>query len=382
MTDHTDRHLHPMGEALEEEVEALIHPDEPVEVPPAEQMSLLRRMRQPRTILSIAVPLAVIAVAVAANWSDMEKVPGEIAGANPLLLLMAFSSYYLGFPLRGGRWMKLLRGAGYRIRARDATEIIFISWLVNCVVPAKLGDLYRAYLLKLNSPVSATRTLGTVFMERMLDLIAIAALGVAAGYWRFHGSLNDLPTSVQVIFAMGVVVIVGLIVALVVMRNFGRRVISVLPLPSRVSEMYERFEEGVFGSVGLRGLPLLGLMTTLIWLSEAMRLYFVVLALGFKEVDLGLSGAMFVALIGSLLTAIPFTPAGLGLVEAGMLTLLTRIFSATPTHAAAIVLVDRAISVFSVVVLGAVAYMLSSKPRGAGMEVEEIAPGPLRARVT
>jgi uncharacterized membrane protein YbhN (UPF0104 family) len=170
-------------------------------------------------------------------------------------------------------------------------------------------------------------------MERMLDLIAIAALGIAAGYWRFRGSLDDLPQSIQVIFALGVFVIVGLIVALVVMRNFGRRVIAFLPLPQRVSEMYERFEEGVFGSVGVKGLPLLGAMTIAIWITEAMRLYFVVRALGFEEVDL----------------------------------------------AAAIVLVDRAISVFSVVVLGAIAYMVSSKPRGRGMEVEEIAT--TRARV-
>ena len=32
------------------------------------------------------------------------------------------------------------------IKLRDSTEIIFISWLVNCLVPAKLGDVYRAYL--------------------------------------------------------------------------------------------------------------------------------------------------------------------------------------------------------------------------------------------
>jgi hypothetical protein len=164
------------------------------------------------------------------------------------------------------------------------------------------------------------------------------------------------------------------------MRNFGRRVIAFLPLPERVAEMYERFEEGVFGSVGVKGLPLLGAMTIAIWVTEAMRLYFVVRALGFQEMDLGLSGAMFVALIGSLLTAIPFTPAGLGLVEAGMLTLLTRVFNATSTHAAAIVLVDRAISVFSVVVLGGIAYVLSSKPRGGGMKVVEVAPASARPR--
>ena len=176
--------------------------------------------------------------------------PGEVASANLLLLGLAFASYYIGFPVRGWRWTKLLRGAGYKVRVRDGTEIIFISWLVNCVVPAKLGDLYRAYLLKLNSPVSATKTLGTVFMERILDLIAIAMLGMAAGYWRFHDNLSSLPGSVQAIFALGVVVVVVLILAMVAMRNFGRRVIGMLPLPHRVVDFYDRFEEGVFGSVG------------------------------------------------------------------------------------------------------------------------------------
>ena len=374
MTDQTEHHRHPIGESLEQEADALIHPEDQIQVPPAEQMSLVRRLRQPRTILSIAVPIVVIAIAVALNWEQMRQVPGAIAGANPLLILVAFLIYYLGFPLRGFRWTKLLHGAGYRVKASDATEILFLSWFVNCIVPAKLGDLYRAYLLKLNSPVSATKTLGTVFMERMLDLIAIAALGVAAGYIRFRGSLNDLPQTVQAVFAMGAIVVVVLIVALVVMRNFGRKVVGILPLPDRVVELYDRFEEGVFGSVGLRGLPWLGLLTGLIWATEALRLYFVVRALGFGDVDLGLSGAMFVALIGSLLTAVPLTPGGLGLVDAGMLGVLTTFFTKNSVHATAIVVVDRAISVFSIVLLGAIAYVVSPKPRGGGMKVEQVAP--------
>ena len=374
MTEQQDHHHNHIGDALGQEADALINPEVTVEVPAAEQMSLVRRLRQPKTILSIAVPLAIIVIAVALNWNDMRDVPGEISRANVWLVLLAFAIYYLGFPLRGWRWTKLLRGAGYKVKVKDGTEILFISWLVNCIVPAKLGDLYRAYLLKLNSPVSATRTLGTVFMERILDLIAIAALGILAGYWQFHGRLNDLPVVTQAIFAIGVVVIVLLIVALVVMRNFGRRVIGFLPLPHRVADFYDRFEEGVFGSVGVRGLPLLGLLTVLVWITEGLRLFFVIRALGFADVDLGLSGAMFVALIGSLLTAIPFTPGGIGLVEGGMIGVLTKVFGASPTHAAAIVLVDRAISVFSIVLLGSIAYVISSKPRGGGIEVQEVTP--------
>ena len=69
------------------------------------------------------------------------------------------------------------------------SEIIFLSWFANCIVPAKLGDAYRAYLLKLNAPVSFTRTFGTVFIERILDLFTIAIMGLAAGFWSFRSGL-------------------------------------------------------------------------------------------------------------------------------------------------------------------------------------------------
>ena len=373
MTEEQGHHRHPIGQPIEQEADALINPDRDTAVPPPDQMSLLRRLREPRTVLSIVVPLAIVVIAAFLNQKYLAEIPADIGRANPWLVLLAFVIYYAGFPLRGLRWTRLLRGAGYRVKVKDGTEILFLSWLVNCIVPAKLGDLYRAYLLKLNSPVSTTKTLGTVFMERILDLIAIAALGLLAGYWRFKDSLSDLPETTQLIFAIAVVVVVLLLVALVVMRNFGRRVMAALPLPRKVVDFYDRFEEGVFGSVGARGLPMLGVLTVLIWMSEAMRLYFVIRALGFADVDLGISGAMFVALIGSLLTAVPFTPGGIGLVEGGMGLVLTTVFKASSGHALAIVLVDRAISVFSIVVLGSIAYVISSKPRGGGMKVEAIA---------
>ena len=123
----------------------------------------------------------------------MQDVPGEISRANPWLILLALRRLLRRLSAPRLALDQAAQGAGYKIRIKDGTEILFLSWLVNCIVPAKLGDLYRAYLLKLNSPVSATRTLGTVFMERILDLIAIALLGLLAGYWRFRDSLNDLP---------------------------------------------------------------------------------------------------------------------------------------------------------------------------------------------
>src|SRR5204862_1362457 len=102
----------------------------------------------------------------------LDQVPGLVLKANPLLLLAAFAVFYVGFPLRGLRWAILIRGTGFPLRVKDATEIIFISWLVNCLVPAKLGDLYRAYLLKINSTVSLSRPFGTGVIATVTSLCA------------------------------------------------------------------------------------------------------------------------------------------------------------------------------------------------------------------
>ncbi len=239
--------------------------------------------------------------------------------------------------------------------------IIFLSWLVNCVVPAKLGDLYRAYLLKINSTASLSKTFGTVFIERVLDVIAIALLGILAGYWSFR---DGLPPAVQVVFAIG----------LGVVDPADRRAVHDAQLRSEdpddpaAAASRHRAVRQVRGRrlrrPPLRQLPFLGTVTVLIWMTESLRLYFVVQALGFPDVELGLSGAVFVALIGSLLTAVPLSPAGLGIVEAGVVGVLTVAYGVPLPEATAIALLDRVISVFSVIVLGSIAYLFSKKPEG------------------
>ena len=344
-------------------------PDEPADADRLDEeqsadagdLSLSRRIRHPRTILSIALPLAIITAFAVLNGDQLGRVPGLIAQADLRLVAVAFLIFYVGFPLRGLRWAILLRGTGTRVTTRDATEILFLSWLVNCVVPAKLGDVYRAYLLKINTTASLSRTFGTVFIERVLDLVAIAVLGIAAGFWSFR---DGLPPAIQLIFLVGLVVVLLLGIGLFTMRNFGRRILIALPLPHRILELYDRFEEGVFGAVGLRQLPLLGLITGTIWMTEGMRLFLVIQAFGFVDVHMGVSGAVFVALIGSLLTAVPLSPAGLGIVEAGIVGVLTVAYGVPLAEATAIALLDRVISVFSIIVLGSAGYVVSSKPRG------------------
>jgi len=356
----------PADEPVDQTAEPLPIDEEPIvdyplvheeSAPPA---PLSQRLRDPRTIISLVLPLVLIVlIALTVGNFNFAELVSSVTAAEPLLLLAAFAVYYLGFPLRGYRWVVLLRGTGAHVGLRDSTEIIFISWLVNCLVPAKLGDVYRAYLLRLNFTVSLSRTFGTVFMERVFDLFAITLLGLAAGFWSFRTGLSP---EVQIVFGLGVAIVAALSLGLFVVRNFGSRIVRRMPLPHRVVEFYDRFEEGVF-SIAARHVPSLAVITAAIWASEALRLYIVAQAMPFN-IPMGISGAFFVALIASLLTAIPLTPAGLGIVDLGIVGILTLFYGATPEQAGAIALIDRSISVISIIVLGSIAYVASSKTKG------------------
>jgi len=339
--------------------EAVDHPV--VQESDAGAVPLGRRLRDPRTIVSLVVPILILLLLAAAlPGFNLQTLPGIIAQANPWWLLAALGIYYAGFPLRGYRWAQLIRGVGYPLKTKDSTEIVLISWLVNCVVPAKLGDVYRAYLLRANYLVSLSKTFGTVFIERVFDLLAIVVLGLGAAFWSFREGMTD---QVRIIMLAGLVVIAMLVVGLLLVRNFGRQLLVKLPVPKRIVDLYDLFEEGIF-SVDRRTMPRILIVTGLIWTTEAMRLLFVVQALGFDDMRLGISGAFFVALVASLLTAVPLTPAGLGLVEVGIVGILVGIYNVPRDEALAIALVDRSISVLSIIVFGSIAYVLSSKTKG------------------
>ncbi len=324
------------------------------------EVSLARRFMNVRTIGSIVFAgLMLFLLFRFALNVDFGRTWQLITGANPLLLLVATFAYYLTFPIRGYRWRYVLERSGVRVPFRDATEILFLSWFVNCLVPAKLGDLYRAYLLKGNFGASGSRTVGTIFIERIADIIVIFALALAAGYWSFRGRSRP---EIDFIFLVGFVVAILLVLLVGSLRFFGGRLTA--RLPARFADLYDRFREGSINAVSIRALPPILVMTGAIWLLEGARLYFVIQALALPEVGLGISASVFVALAAALLTAIPLTPAGVGFVELAIAVAL-GFYGVGQDPAAAVAFTDRAISILTVIVLGGILYAFSRKVRRA-----------------
>src|SRR5258708_39819910 len=142
-----------------------------------EQLSLGKRLLNWRTIVPLVIVIvALVYFAKKANINP-QQTWAAIRTANVYLLLAALSIYYLSFPIRTLRWRLLLQNVGYTKANGVALpkfwkllEIIYISWFANVIVPAKLGHLYRAYLLRKETQLPAPSTFATALADRLLAL--------------------------------------------------------------------------------------------------------------------------------------------------------------------------------------------------------------------
>lgn len=309
-----------------------------------DEVAVRRRLFGPREAASIVIPLLLLLV-VARNV-DWGNVLATIGAANPLSVAGALVVYYATFPLRSRRWARLLRESGLRLRGRDLLEILMLGWFVNCLAPAKLGDLYRSYLVKQRFGVSLSRTVGVVVAERILDILVVFVLLVVGGYIAFG---RTIVPDLRLVYLSAIVLAVALVVGFAAIYWVAPRIGRFFP--HEVRRIGRLFREGVLHS--FRALPEAGPETVIIWLAEAARLAFVLLALG---LELPISGVIFIAVASSLLTTVPLTPAGFGFVELAVVYLLTTAFGLAQHDAVAVAVLDRAVSVFSVIVVGGILY--------------------------
>ena len=168
-----------------------------------------------------------------------------VRSREPGFLLAAFVAYYLTFPLRGLRWgtpaerRHVASATATRPRScscpGSSTAWCRPSWATS-IAPTCCAPTTAA---------SISRTVGTIFIERIADLVVIFALALAAGFWSFRGrnrARRSTRSSSPASWWRS-----ALIIFVVVLRFFGRHLTRFLP--DRFGELYERFHEGSTGAL-------------------------------------------------------------------------------------------------------------------------------------
>jgi uncharacterized protein (TIRG00374 family) len=323
-----------------------------------EPVSLSSRIFKPHTILSFLVAIAIVAFFFRRLDINLGDVWFNIKHANLWLLALAVIVYYSTFFVRAFRWRMMLAQAGITDENGYSVpdiprfvDIFILSWFANSLIPAKLGDGYRSYLLKRDSGAPMSTGLGTILAERLVDLVVLFSTMSVVGIIAFRGHVPG--QAERALFGGGILIIIGGIS--VAILYFFRDHLEQL-IPHRFREQYARLHDAIFSC--LRRPWLFGAISLCIWMLDGTRLYLVA-----KSVsgDISFSTAVFVALMAALVGTLPITPAGLGVVEAAVIVIFTDVVHLTPSIAGSIAVLDRVITYWSVILIGLILYARQMK---------------------
>lgn len=307
----------------------------------------------PRTIISFLIAMGVLYLVLRRTDIDFGESLRQIRRANYWYFGAALVMYYITFVLRGWRWRGMLGAAGISEstghpmpNVSGMFQIMTLSWFANSLLPARVGDAYRCYLIKRRSNASFGVSLGTMLAERFIDLIVLVGLLLMAGAVVYGTHTPD--QAQQAFLAGGGVVILG-VVGVIVFWLLKERLEGFVP--ARFVTHYRKVRDGLFDSLGKPMVPL-GISIVL-WICDGFRVFLVAWSL---DQHIPYQAAIMVALLSALISTIPITPAGLGFVEGIMIFALTSIGVGANT-AAAIALLDRLVTYGSLLLVGGVVYV-------------------------
>lgn len=269
------------------------------------------------------IAISVVALVIVMRSVDVRAAGDALARADLRLILVALGVYLVGLALRVFRWSRLLPpGPGGRaVPVRRILPVMMVGYLGNAVLPARLGEAIRAYLVARRERIPFGAAAGSVVLERIVDTATLAVLAFVAAI--SIGGIDWLTQFSAVAAAAGIgVVVVLATTGLAPLLPLARLVIGWLPIGERRSGLTRAAEQFVDSSGGAHRRPAVLVAAALsfgAWLTDAVVFWLVGESLG-----IGLSplGALLVTAITVLSTAIPSAPGYLGTFELAAVTAL------------------------------------------------------------
>jgi len=285
----------------------------------------------------------------------------QMRTANHQLTFLSFALVVLINIIKIQRWHLLLRPF-VEIGRRDLYRIGGLGFLLVMLLPLRLGEFSRPYLLKKEKGASFSSVMATIALERAFDglfvtLMFFAVTNLLLSSYSLPGGLT---TAASLAFALLLGVFLFLVVAFVAEEKLMNLIRATL---GRVHKSFAEkiVDLGTKFVKGLRLLPDLGTLsfylfwTAAYWLLNGVSVFALTEAFGF---ELPLVASLLVVCVLVIGIMIPAGPGFLGTFQ-GAIILGLSIFDVEQTAAAAFVLVYYPLSLMASVLL-ALPYFITS----------------------
>jgi uncharacterized protein (TIRG00374 family) len=315
-----------------------------------------------RLVVAAGLLVSAIALFLVVRTIDVAETLDVLAAANPVPLAGIVGIVAVQVVLRAFRWSVLLprlEGGG-RIPVARLVPPMLVGYLGNAVLPARLGEPMRAVLAARRERVGMPEALGSVLVERVVDVVTlapvafVAALIVGAPAWVLQllgftaaGGAVILVT----LLTVGVMPLVGLANRIVPTSRAGLR------------DVIARFGASLGGPGRRPQLLTAAAISTTAWFLDATSVWLVASSIG---ATIDYPSAMLISGIGTLGTAIPSAPGYVGTYELAVAT-IAGIVGVAPAPALALAVLVHVMTLGPVAIGGAVSVV------GIGANLGEVA---------
>jgi uncharacterized protein (TIRG00374 family) len=304
----------------------------------------------------VGLALTILFLVLAFQRVDLGGFVDELRNVNYIWILPSAACTLLGYGVRTLRWQIILGGAA-RAPLRTLFAVLIMGFATNNLLPGRLGELWRAYLLGRKRSVRKTFALASVVVERVFDGLTLIALLAIVSF------SIQLPGWGRQIELLAAVVFLGATLGLILL--LWKPGVVQVPIHWLVSHVHgglavwvvERFDSFVDGLRPLRRVQILGaaaLLSAGVWLLEGTS-YF---ALS-RGMNLNVPGNLELPVLGLALVTINLgimVPSGPGYVGTQEFfgTAALGVGGANPQAALALVVVSHVVQYTLVTGLGLV----------------------------
>ena len=304
---------------------------------------------------------------------------------NYVWIIPTVAAILFAFGLRAARWRFIL-ASNYPVGFWQAFHPLMIGFMINCVLPGRVGELARPLVLNRKEAVPISTGLATVAVERIFDLIILLLLFLAVSsvvriapgfnvtFGGYRLNYEVLITVFNSMLKIGFLMVIGLfLVTLGKTRELANRLILSAPellffastssrdwLKEKVSRPAVRIIENIASGMALikdpKRIIICFIYSLAVWFFTALSYY--LFSIGCPQINLTLSEITAVMVIICFVIALPSVPGYWGLWEAGGVFAML-LFGVSESEAAGYTLANHAVQIVPVVLVGLVSAWIS-----------------------
>ena len=281
--------------------------------------------------------------------AGIDNVMDAVSRANPALIFLGLLFFSLNIITKIYKWVYLCAKNRIKIDFSESVIACLPSLFLANITPARLGEAYKAFVMKRKHNLPLTKGFTMLFYEKLTETIALVAFASLAIFFLPISTAYKAAILGSVVF---MIIVIVLFVNMPAMFSRLERVIVKVPHLKNLAtkKFIKGLDKSIKGNLNLGILLSLFLLAVIGLLLEGIKSWLILFSFGY---NINLISLTIVLCIATVLGMVSNIPLGLGVIEGSMFSLYL-VLGIPAGVAAPAILIDRIIALWLVILVGAI----------------------------